>query len=190
MSDSIFNKFPILTLERITLRELRPFDEAEVARFYEYVSDPKVYKYISEEDVPTSLESAREELSYWADLFRYRRSIYWGITLKGSDELIGTCGFNLWSRAHRRAEVSYDLNRKYWGKGLMTEALQGMCDYGFCVMNLNRIQATVALDNIASLKVLQKLNFRSESTMREYGILRGKKYDFHMMALLSSEILF
>jgi ribosomal-protein-alanine N-acetyltransferase len=104
--------------------------------------------------------------------------------------LIGTAGFNVWSRTHQRGELSYDLARPHWGKGLMTRVVQTICDYGFSAMGINRIQATVAIDNIASIRVLSKVGFQEEGLMRDYGILHGKKKDFYMMSYLRKDITF
>ena len=187
MSERVFSKFPILQMKDLALRELQITDNKP---FYTYLSDPMVNKYVSEEDTPKSLEAAKDELKYWASLFHNRRSVYWGIARKDTDMLIGTAGFNVWSRTHQRGEVSYDLARPHWGKGIMTRVLQAICDYGFSTMDINRIQATVATDNIGSIKVLNKVGFQKEGDLREYGILHGKKKDFYMMSYLRKEITF
>ena len=187
MNESVFHKFPVLEAEKVVLRELSPYD---VGPFYGYLSDPQVNKYISDEDTPNSLEAAEEEIRYWADLFNYRRSIYWGIADKKTGKLIGTCGFNVWSRTHSRVEVSYDLARAYWNKGIMTNCVRTICDYAFVTMEVNRIQATVATDNYGSIKLLGKVGFQTEGTMRDYGILHGEKRDFYMMSLLANDVTF
>lgn len=187
MNERVFKQFPLLPLNDIVLRELQATD---CKPFYSYLSDPMVNKYVSEEDTPKSLDAAKEELKYWGNLFSNRRSVYWGIARKDTDMLIGTAGFNVWSRTHRRAEVSYDLARPHWGKGIMTRTLRAICDYGFSAMELNRIQATVATDNMASIAVLRKVGFREEGVLRQYGILHGIKKDFYMMSYLSKDVVF
>lgn len=187
MSEAVFQKFPVLDVDKYVLRELSVHD---LKPFFAYLSDPQVNKYISDEDTPKSLEAAEDEIRYWADLFHYRRSIYWAIADAKSNKLIGTCGFNVWSRTHSRVEVSYDLARAYWGKGVMTSCARAICDYAFISMGVNRIQATVADDNFGSIRVLEKLGFQTEGKLREYGILHSKKRDFYMMSLLSSDMTF
>lgn len=184
----VFDKFPQMTLDDIVLREIDYNHDAEL--FLQYVSDSLVNKYLSDEETPKTLKEAEQELKYWSDLYRYKRSIYWAIARKSNNKLIGTCGFNNWSRTHARAEISYDLARKEWGKGIMTKALRAVCDFAFTRIMVNRIQATVAIDNIASIKVLTKLGFSREGEMRQYGILRGNKKNFYMYSLLSSDIVF
>lgn len=187
MSEDIFQNFPILDLDDIYLREINIKD---VAEFFNYVSDKAVNKYLSSEDIPSNINEAENELMYWGSLFKLKRSIYWAIARKNSDKIIGTCGFNMWSKVHARAEVSYDLARKEWGKGVMTRCLRAICDFAFIRMKINRIQATVAEDNLASITVLNKNNFQQEGLLRHYGILHGVKKNFYMYSYLSQDIKF
>ena len=188
MNASLFDKFPEIDIdEKIYLRQLRTSDARQ---YYEYLSDPKVNRYISDDDIPSSQKSAEQELSYWIELFNYKRSFYWGIAKKDTDTIIGTCGFNNWSKTHARAEISYDLARKSWGKGIMTKSMQSVCDFAFGAMGVKRIQATVAHDNLPSIKLLKRLNFTNEGSMRSYGILHGTPKDFYMMSLLYSDLSF
>jgi ribosomal-protein-alanine N-acetyltransferase len=187
MSEDFFASFPKIELKDAILRELNVDD---IKSFYNYLSDPEVNRFICDDDIPKTLHEAEIELNYWTDLFKNRRSVYWAIAKKSNNQLIGTCGFNVWSRTHRRVEISYDLVRKEWGKGLMTKVLRSVCDIAFIRMNVNRIQATVAHDNIGSIKVLTKLGFKQEGSLREYGVLHGVKKDFYMYSLLSNDLIF
>ena len=51
-------------------------------------------------------------------------------------------------------------------------------------MKLTRIQATVAIDNIPSIKMLEKVGFNQESLLQKYGVLHGVAKDFYMYALV------
>jgi ribosomal-protein-alanine N-acetyltransferase len=184
---AIFDHFPEIVLDNIVLRQL---SEADVPYYFNYLSDPLVNKFISDNDIPKDLAQAKVELRYWQDLFPTKRSIYWGIAKKNNNQLIGTCGFNLWSILHGRVEISYDLSRKEWNRGIMSKAIRGVCDYAFITMKVKRIQATVATDNAASIRVLEKLGFKQEGVMRSYAALHGIQKDFYLYSLLSSDLLF
>ena len=73
--------------------------------------------------------------------------------------MIGTVGFHLWSAAHQRAEIGYEIHPDYWRQGYTKEAVQKVIAYGFGDMNLNRIGAVV-LENEASSKLLIQLGFQ------------------------------
>ena len=56
----------------------------------------------------------------------------------------------------------------YKGKGLMTEAIHAIIDYGFNIMNLNRIEALVGIENAPSLKLMEKYSFKKEGVLRQH----------------------
>ncbi len=180
--DKVFEQFPIITLDEITLRKIST--EEDHKDFFNYIIVPEVAHYLSSDDIPTDLDSARYELGYWAKLFDYRHSFYWAIIAEGSNKIIGTCGFNNWNKGQRRCEISYDLDYKYWGQGIMTKAIAAIVDFAFNAMEVERVQATVALDNIPSIRVLEKVGFIKESLLKSYGVLQGEVRDFYMYAKL------
>ncbi len=142
-----------------------------------------------EECIPRTLERAHAEIQYTVDLFRYRRSIYWAIARKKDDVLIGAVGFNYWNRDHSRGELSYDLDKAYWGKGVMTRVVRTVLGFAFTQMDMHRVEATVAPTNKASIAILRKLQFKREGILREQKLLRGKFYDAIMLSLLQREFL-
>ena len=180
MSNLIFAKFPVLKIEpHIQLREIKPREDAEP--FYNYIRNPIMKDFIAAEEIPTNIDSAYQELSYWSDLFRYQRSIYWAIEDLQLNKMIGTCGFNLWSISQKRTEISYDLDHEYWGRGIMTEALARLLKFAWDEMQVNRIQATVAIHNNASIRVLEKLGFKREGLLPAYGIINNQPHDSIML---------
>jgi len=101
---------------------------------------------------------------------------------------IGDCGFHTWNATHRRAEVFYNMrNEAFKQKGLMTEALKKVLEYGFTKLNLHRIEALIAAENQPSLKLLQRYGFTKEGTMREDYVVNGKNEDSDCYSLLKWE---
>jgi [ribosomal protein S5]-alanine N-acetyltransferase len=177
----MFSRFPN---KNLTLSDLRELHINDAQRYYDYLSNEDVNKFVSQDDTPSSVVVAKADILYWNSLFYQKRSFYWGISNKENDDLIGSIGFNHWNKVHNRLEVSYDLDRDFWHKGIMTEALKYICLFGFEKMNATRIQATVAVDNKASIKLLEKCGFKCEGLMRDYGLLHGKNHDFYMYGLI------
>ncbi len=66
----------------------------------------------------------------------------------------------------------------------MSATVQAVMKWGFEVLEINRIQATVMAGNLASARVLEKCGFQKEGTLREYKICRGQPRDFWMFACL------
>jgi len=172
---TFFNKFPTIKADEFFLREIELYD---AKNFLEYMTNPNVVEYLSEEDAPTDYASAIDELSYWRGLFINKRSIYWGI--EKDKKLIGTCGYNNWSKTHKRCEISYDLSYDYWSQGIMSKVVSIIVEFAFDKMGVNRVQSTVATDNIGSIKVLERNNFICEGKLSKFGILNGKEKDFYM----------
>lgn len=183
-SDEIFKKFPVIPLGDYVLRCVT-FDD--VNDYHEYLSDPEVIKYVPAECIPSTIERAREEIEYTIDLFRYKRSIYWGIARVKDNKLVGSIGFNYWNRDHKRGEISYDLAKSLWNKGIITSAIKAVLGFAFVQMEMHRVEATVTPTNKASQRILQKMKFKREGILREQKLLHGKFHDAIIYSLLQKE---
>lgn len=178
---NIFDQFPIIKLKNnFFLRQIQLDNDYE--DFYHYITHPQVAKYLSFDDIPSNIESARNELGYWERMYNRRASIYWAIAFEKGNKIIGTAGFNFWNQEQRRAEISYDLDHQFWGKGIMTDSIGAITNFGLEEMKVQRIQATVAIDNFASIKVLEKNGYQREGILKKYGFLQGESVDFFMYA--------
>jgi ribosomal-protein-alanine N-acetyltransferase len=104
-----------------------------------------------------------------------------------SGGLIGQIRFVNWSHADRSAEVGYWIRRRCWGTGLGTEALWLVCRFGFRSLGLHRIEAHVVDGNLRSLRILEKVGFRSEGRRRKVTQLSGKWVDGLTFGLLRGE---
>ncbi len=105
-----------------------------------------------------------------------RRRIDWGIVLKDAPHvgLVGRIGYNYWLREDERGSIGYDVAFDYWGRGIATEAVRAVINFGFREMLLAKIDADAFIDNIASQRVLLKAGFQRLGTEREweFGVLR------------------
>jgi ribosomal-protein-alanine N-acetyltransferase len=179
-----FSKFPTIDLGSIRLRDLMLSDKEE---YYAMMSDPEVVKYLSDEDIPTSVESAEQEIKFWGGLFYRKQSVFWAVADTTNNKFIGTVGYNSWNIHNRRAEISYDLMRDHWRKGIMTKALNNALVFGFKNMDLMRIEARTMLENIPSQKILEKVGFKKEGILRSYRIIRGEPTDVLIYSLVRSD---
>jgi len=113
---------------------------------------------------------------------------YFLLFYKNSDNVIGECGYHTWNRTNNRAELFYSLRKDAdKQKGLMTEALLEVLNYGFEELGLHRIEALTANWNIASIKLLKHYAFSFEGTMREDCIVDGKNENSECYSLLEWE---
>ena len=164
---------------------LRPLRVADAAALYAYLRDPAVTELTSYPPISVPMVEAMIErsLNRWAagDLSK------WGIALQQDDQLIGTCGFNEWSKAHRWAELAFELAQAHWGKGLMRQAVAAVLRWTYRQDQVNRVHAFVRVDNRRSERLLERSGFVREGCLRSYRVCRGQPHDFHIYALLRSD---
>lgn len=154
----------ILETERLLLRHFVPDDLNDLLSFY---SDPDVIKYIP--DAPRSYEDTREELEW----FRHGHPKFpelglWATIYKETDQFIGRCGLLPWTiDGQQEVEVAFALSKAHWGKGLATEAAQGIVQYGFEHLRLSRLICLIDRDNQASVRVATKIGMSFEKEAKD-----------------------
>jgi len=175
--------FPALHTDRLDLIEIT---QNHLSDLFKLFGDAQVVRYYNL--LPFQNESEGQRL---IDLFQTRftnqTGIRWGIALKGTNNIIGTIGYNSYTTNHK-ATIGYDLQTHYWNKGYATEALQKVIEYGFEQLHINRIEAEVMQGNIGSEKILNKLNFKNEGILRDWMYWNEKHYDMTMFSLLKADL--
>lgn len=182
MIDKIFDVFPELSTERLHLRRITDDDAQSI---YKLLSNPEVIKYDTFE-LFTNIEQAKDIIRWFNREFERKRAIFWGISLKDDYEIIGFCKCEV-EIPKVRADFGYDLRLEYWNKGIMTEALSSIVDFAFHTLEINRIEATVSTENVASIRVLEKLGFIKEGILRERSYWKGISHDMVMLSILKNE---
>lgn len=173
-----------ITGERIILRQIEKTDAQPI---YENAKDWKVSRYLSNVPHPFRLRNARDfikKAKVWAEK---KTGYHLGIELKQTGQIIGIIGIFEIDQKHKRAVIGYWLGRKHWGKGLATEALRLMLNFGFKKLELLRIYGHVMKPNSRSSMLLKRANFRLEGKMRKHFIKKGKRMDALVFGLLKEE---
>ena len=184
MKEELFLNYMELQSERLLLRNLTSQDVPDVFEIY---SDPEVMLYFDDRYAFQELSEAEQMISGYNGAIHDKTGMRWGIVLKASGKLIGTCGFHAISDYHKRIEIGYDLNRNFWGNGFMSEALSLIIDHAYNHSDVNRIEAYVETPNKASRSLLEKLGFRMEGILREHEMCRGNLIDIQILSLLRKE---
>lgn len=148
-------------------------------------SDPEVVRFYDLEQM-TGEAQAVELITRQATRFERREAMRWGIAQHEDDTVIGTVGY-VFEAEHAKAGLGYDLARPYWRRGVMSEALAVVVNYGFRGLRLHRIQALVMPGNEPSARLLAKLGFKEEGLLRDYVFLKGRFQDLICYALLERE---
>ena len=146
----------ILETERLILRE---FDEKDVESFYLLGSDPTVIRFTGDPGL-TSLEHAGEVLRS-RPLADYRKYGYgrWACVHKEDGTVIGFSGLKFLDEL-KEVDIGFRLLPAYWGAGLATEAGRAVLDFGFRQLRLASIIGLVDPENVASVRVLEKLGLK------------------------------
>ena len=97
---------------------------------------------------------------------------------------VGWCTFNSWNPDFRSASLGFCLNQPAWGYGYATEAGRVLLRWAFDTLDLNRVQSETDTRNAASARVLEKLGFDREGTLREDCIVNGDVSDSWVYGLL------
>lgn len=97
---------------------------------------------------------------------------------------VGWCTFNEWNPNFRSASLGYCLHQAAWGRGYATEAARALLQWAFDTLEVNRIQSEADSRNVASARVLEKLGFELEGTLREDCIVNGDVSDSWVYGLL------
>ncbi|MGX8774741.1 MAG: GNAT family N-acetyltransferase [Bacillota bacterium] len=150
--------------ERLILRQIR-LSDAEVA-FENWMSDDKVTEFLTwptHKDVSESEEIIREWIGQYEDPDFYQ----WVIVLKEIDEPIGSISVVEKDESINMFHVGYCMGRRWWHKGIMTEALKAVIKYLFTETDVNRIEARHDPNNPHSGDVMKKCGLRYEGTMRQ-----------------------
>jgi RimJ/RimL family protein N-acetyltransferase len=84
-------------------------------------------------------------------------------------------------------EIGYVMTPEERGKGYCSEAVKIMVDYLFLSKDMVRIQAATDVRNVASQKVLEKVGFKKEGTIRKSAFFRGKWRDWFLYGILREE---
>lgn len=172
--------FPTLETERLRLKEITQ-DDAE--SIFACFSNENVTRYYGI-DILENIEQAEKFIEHFSKNYIEKRGIRWGIERKGFKGIIGTIGFNVWSPKHRRAEIGYEIHPNYWGKGYAFEAASKVISYGFDSLDLTRIGAVVFIENNVSNRILEKMGFQKEGTLRGYMYQNGQAQDTYVYSLL------
>ncbi|EIA08455.1 GNAT family N-acetyltransferase [Flavobacterium frigoris] len=150
-----FLPFPEIKTERLLLRKIEASD-APVILYLR--SDETINQFIErpENRKTKTLEQALQFIAAINEDFQNNKSVTWGIAYNNQPHIIGTICLWSFSENNTIAEVGYGLNPEFQNKGIMTEVLKCVIDFGFNKLKLNKIEAFTHHKNENSRKLLEK----------------------------------
>lgn len=148
-------KTPILESKRIVLRPLSINDAEHI--YKSWTSDSEVAKFMIW-DEHKSINDTIEWLKVEEQNIDREKHYIWGFVLRETGELFGSGGINF-KEELGCYELGYNIMKKYWGKGLTTEAGKAILDFAVSILGEKKFFCRHAVDNIGSKKVMTKLGF-------------------------------
>ena len=155
MKNISFTPFPILTTERLTLRQLTTHDGQAI---YALRSDTTINKYLGRQPSKT-IDDALNFIHSVNENILKNNSMYWVITLTDTKDVVGTVCLYDFSTEKDSCEIGYELMTKFQGQGIMQEAVTAVIDFAFHHLQAQNIIAFTHNDNRNSTKLLEKFNF-------------------------------
>jgi RimJ/RimL family protein N-acetyltransferase len=160
-----------LVLEKCIVRSYLPSDAESLAR---YANNRKIWLNLRDGfPHPYTLDDAKNfiEMALHKDPETF-------FAICNQSEAIGGIGYSLHTDVERiSAEIGYWLGEPFWGRGIVTEALQALTQYAIKAHGLYRVYAVPYETNPASFRVLEKAGYQLEGRMRKSVIKDGKVID-------------
>jgi RimJ/RimL family protein N-acetyltransferase len=170
--------------ERLILRGIRLSDAKSMLK---YRSDPQIYEFQYwkpkkiedvEEFICTRISKEPDIPNTWYQL---------GIFIKGYDELVGDIGIYFLEADSLQAEIGYTLSAEYQGSGYAAEAVTGVIDYLFNILNKHRVIASVDPRNTKSIALLERIGMRKEAHFKKSIWFNEEWADDVVYAILDEE---
>jgi len=151
----------ILETERTKIRPLTPKD---AEHFYMLNQDPEVLKYTGDNPFET-VEAAKEFLVQYDQYEKYGVG-RWAVINKENEEFLGWCGLKFTEKLNEY-DIGFRFFRKHWNKGYATESAKACVELGLNKFKFPEIIGRVMKDNLASIRVLEKI-----------GLVYDRNFDF------------
>lgn len=163
LNEKVFDEFPVLKTQRLTLREIRLEDAKQI---FEMRSNGRVNQFIPRNNM--ILENDAKILAEKTiQAFKNKQAIGWAGILRNNNEIIGTCGFNQIDFYNLRAEIGGEMATEFWGKNIAVEAVLAIIKFGFEELNLHAIEAKVSPANRGAINVLEQIGFIKEAHYKD-----------------------
>ena len=178
-----------MSAERTTLQTerlvLRPVSVDDVDDVLAYAADAEWSRYFNTVPQPY----ARPDAEAWVAsciLAEWSTNPRFGVELEG--RMIGEVELRI-DEESGVGELGYSAARAQWGKGITTEAVRAVIEYGFAEMRLDKVFARADERNKASIRVMEKVGMTYEGTLRAHRIVRGERVDDVCYGLLRAEFV-
>jgi RimJ/RimL family protein N-acetyltransferase len=155
-----------LETQRLILREFQPEDSCQLAPI---LAKEQVMKF----SLTGILTFQQTQIKINDFIASYKKNGFgkWAVIFKQSNQLIGYCGIAVEQIDNvDEREIGYRLDPEFWGRGLATEAASIVIQYGLKQLRFPYILGIVERENVASVRVLEKLGMKYKRKTVFHGV--------------------
>ena len=136
---------------------MREFSEKDAEKMYLLNRDFEVIKYTGD----NSFESINHAKSFIKDYSDYKRFGFgrWAVINKTTNDFIGWCGLKFCT-SNSEVDLGFRIFKDYWNSGIAAETSKACLEYDFTNLNINRIVGRARIENLSSIRVLEKIGMR------------------------------
>lgn len=153
--ENLFCCFDKFDIGNYIIRHISENDYVDIFSIY---GDEEAMKY-NKSNLLKSLEEAKNNIEMIHRGILNRWFIRWAIIDKCTNEFIGIIAFHHFEFDRNTVQIGYNLKKSYWGNGIMGEVLKSIIDYIQINSSLEIIEASIESENIASIRLAEKLGF-------------------------------
>ncbi len=164
---------------------LRPVAKTDLNKIHLLHSMPEVDQF-NTLGIPSSIEETETLLALWLNenSLEFPKKYSFVIELNGTAEFVGVAGINIGKPKYKNAEIWFKIHPHFWNRGLATQTAKRLIEFGFQDLLLHRIEAGCAVENIASVHVLEKIGMTREAHTRKLLPLKSVWADNYGYAIL------
>lgn len=166
---------------------LRPITESDVTQMYaDWLNDPEVNRYLETRHAIQTVETCKD---FVQKCNQDSSSHLFGIFQKEDNIHIGNAKLGFINNFHGTGQLSLFIGEKScWGKGLAGEIVHGLTEYGFNQLGLERIEAGVYEENLASLRVFLHVGYNIDGFLRSHVISNNRRTGSFWLGILKNEL--
>lgn len=171
-----------------TKLKLRLIKASDLESIHNLHSLPETDRY-NTLGIPKNLEQTRSIINPWMREHESStiKNYTFAIDTNFEEIFIGLFGLKLGGSKYKSAEVWYKIHPDHWNKGYATESLEAVLEFGFETLQLHRVIAGCAVDNIGSIKVLEKAGLQREGRGRQILPLKTGWSDNFLYSILETD---
>jgi len=173
-----------LETKRLVLREVTLDDLPTLTKYFDKIETSASSSWIAGDGA----EKARAEILKIIEAYRKGETAHWALCEKKSGTILGLGGFLPSVAKDHRVTLGWWIDSDFWGRGYATEVGRACIEYGMKYLHLNRIDAVVRVDNVASRKVLEKIGMSYSACFRQYWRVKEELLSHYQYVILKKDI--